>query len=641
METTSFFITNFPMEASTEDLNQLFVKFGRVGEVYVPKKLDIKGRRFGFVKFKDVTNVEVLSDKLKDVWFGTFKLWINRTRFGRSDSKEVSPQPVPFQRPPVSMEEVTPGKSFRKAVLGNSDKGTLLKVPVNEALCKELQGSFVGTLTCEKDVKRIQTTLYMEGFQSVSVTYMGGNMALLRSPVEGDMERLMKSKKDSLNYYFSKLKPWNPGLRAVNREVWIQVYGIPLHVWGEELFKMVGENFGGFLDFDDDTAAMVRCDVARLKISSTSWELIDVVIKVEVEGVCFNLWVVEERGRQNLEVFLGDDREDGGSLVMPVANSEAGRSGGSIDGVANSGEDDDSGNDLDVDVSGEPHNGGRLEVVGGGTMQSQEARRGDFSLACAKSTNISLPQKEILSVQPGNVGNEVTGEEQVACGMVLAVSDEGVERERCLLSGTQGGVDVEKVVLRDSGPIVSVDHLDLSPNPITPIQTGLGQSSVAPSEMGFQGEFLEPRYSSISEPEEVLSSHRKKKNRNIPKSGKQKSCAKFNPLGVPKCLQMAEASTGAGSKVRRRRVKHQGDQTRGVEVRAVERVVDVETMAVNFNCTEGKLQQSKTKQPGYRSHRQTPSSGIDLLSGSGDSMVAATVPSEPDGEKQKLRTGSY
>jgi RNA recognition motif-containing protein len=52
--TTSFFFTNFPEDASSGDLWSLFLKFGRVREVYIPKKLDKMGKRFGFVKFKEV-----------------------------------------------------------------------------------------------------------------------------------------------------------------------------------------------------------------------------------------------------------------------------------------------------------------------------------------------------------------------------------------------------------------------------------------------------------------------------------------------------------------------------------------------------------------------------------------------------------
>ncbi|MCH95313.1 RNA recognition motif, partial [Trifolium medium] len=254
--TTSFFVTNFPDDATSGDLWKLFLKFGKVGEVYIPKKLDKRGRRFGFVKFKEVKEVEELSDSLRDVWMGMYKLRVNLSRFGRGEPKEAHSQKAPSQRAAAAtMVESQNGRSFRNALL---DEVQVLKVPVNEELCKELRGSMVGTLAREKDVRRIQTTIFMEGFKSISVTYMGGNMALVRSSNEGDVERMIRSKKECMEYYFSELKPWNPGLLAVQREVWIQVYGIPLHIWGENLFKIVGAKLGVFLDFDEETARMAR-----------------------------------------------------------------------------------------------------------------------------------------------------------------------------------------------------------------------------------------------------------------------------------------------------------------------------------------------------------------------------------------------
>jgi hypothetical protein len=90
---------------------------------------------------------------------------------------------------------------------GAMPESSVLKVPVNEELCKELKGSLVGTLAREKDIRRVKTTLYMEGFRSIMVTHMGGNMVLLRSPMEGDVDRLLKSKNECLPHYFTDLKP--------------------------------------------------------------------------------------------------------------------------------------------------------------------------------------------------------------------------------------------------------------------------------------------------------------------------------------------------------------------------------------------------------------------------------------------------
>ncbi|MCI11935.1 RNA recognition motif, partial [Trifolium medium] len=222
--TTSFFITNFPEDATSEDLWRCFLKFGRVGEVYIPKKLDKRGRRFGFVKFKEVKEVESLSESLRDVWMGNFKLRVNRSRFSRSEKKEVQPPKTPLRESVTELVEIKSGRSFKTALLGSGDGGSAvgekmrIKAPVNESLHSELKSSVVGTLAREKDVRRIQTTLFMEGYKSIYVTNMGGNMALLRSPVAGDVEKLLRSKNECLEYYFSELKPWVPELVVVQRE---------------------------------------------------------------------------------------------------------------------------------------------------------------------------------------------------------------------------------------------------------------------------------------------------------------------------------------------------------------------------------------------------------------------------------------
>jgi RNA recognition motif-containing protein len=56
--------------------------------VFIPKKVDKWGRKFGFVKFKEVKEVEVMSEKLEDVWWDSYKLRINRARVGKGDKKE-------------------------------------------------------------------------------------------------------------------------------------------------------------------------------------------------------------------------------------------------------------------------------------------------------------------------------------------------------------------------------------------------------------------------------------------------------------------------------------------------------------------------------------------------------------------------
>ncbi|MCI33429.1 DUF4283 domain protein, partial [Trifolium medium] len=129
----------------------------------------------------------------------------------------------------------------------------VLQVEVDGRLLKELELSYVGKLALKVEVRRIKTTLYMEGLSHISVTDMGRDMVLIYSPKVGEVEALCKAKADWLIHYFREVSPWLPSSFVDRRETWVKVYGIPLHVWGENLFKVIGRKYGEFLDFDNNT----------------------------------------------------------------------------------------------------------------------------------------------------------------------------------------------------------------------------------------------------------------------------------------------------------------------------------------------------------------------------------------------------
>ncbi|PNX70332.1 serine/arginine-rich splicing factor 2-like protein, partial [Trifolium pratense] len=174
------------------DLWKVFGKYGRVGEVYVPNKVDKRGCRFGFVKFKEVRNVEELSKKLEDVWHGTYKLRVNLARFGR-DGNKGSVKKKHSVGAFVNIEAtVNDGKSFKSALAGEASgvvkKVVVCEVPetdntvveratteVQPTLVMEpepdflhtLECSFVGKLVKGSNIKNIQLNLCMEGLRGI------------------------------------------------------------------------------------------------------------------------------------------------------------------------------------------------------------------------------------------------------------------------------------------------------------------------------------------------------------------------------------------------------------------------------------------------------------------------------------------
>ncbi|KAK2449432.1 hypothetical protein QL285_008629 [Trifolium repens] len=395
---------------------------------------------------------------------------------------------------------------------------------------------------------------------------------------------------------------------------------------------MVGKELGVFLDFDEETARMARFDVARIKVLTTTWASIDTTLKVEVEGVCFNLWLVEERGLQRSTLVVGEEQEEVGSVVVPGGGSgdeDVVSEGGEV----NSGEDDISSDELQHGGT----NKGNSDVA----LGVQLPKGGENSLTCNKSTNIPSSQKEIPSVAPEDVGNVELGCSQGEKESSLAVSVKGGERISNGDCGTQEVV--ETIFLNQSiwfgGPHNHSDpHVEELGRPLPdpfrsdPACLGLVQSD--PHCLGQEVEEGVYRYSSMSEPEEVLSSHRSKVPNNLSKTRRQKSCSKVNPLVAPKCLKLVEAMKEGGARARRRRQK--GGVSGIGEGAEVEDVASKELNYVEVRAgSEDEDHRSIEEVSRRKESIRTPTSGINHISESDYSRgaVAGTHNSTEDKEK--------
>lgn len=79
--TVTFYFTNFPKMWGMEALPTMFSKWGRVADVYVPKKKNKEGMAFGFVHFDQILSVQDLADRLQMIWIGLYKLRDNLSKF--------------------------------------------------------------------------------------------------------------------------------------------------------------------------------------------------------------------------------------------------------------------------------------------------------------------------------------------------------------------------------------------------------------------------------------------------------------------------------------------------------------------------------------------------------------------------------
>ena len=108
-DVTTFYFSRFPEGIKEKDLWQIFQKWGKVWEVFIPKSKNKEGHRFGFVRFKEVEDERRLERQLdNNIYIGGMKLFVNTPRFDRGRVFRAHQNGTSIQRV-VSTQEVHKG----------------------------------------------------------------------------------------------------------------------------------------------------------------------------------------------------------------------------------------------------------------------------------------------------------------------------------------------------------------------------------------------------------------------------------------------------------------------------------------------------------------------------------------------------
>ncbi|GJW60879.1 nucleotide-binding alpha-beta plait domain-containing protein [Tanacetum coccineum] len=142
---TSIFVTNFPDQTNAKELWRLCNQYGNVIDSFIPNRRSKVGKRFGFVRFIKIYDVERLVNNLCTIWIGNFELHANIAKFNRTPLHKgnhlpnihanVRPAPV------VSSKTHGDSSSYIQAVKAASKENFMSHVGVNSWFIKILQDS--------------------------------------------------------------------------------------------------------------------------------------------------------------------------------------------------------------------------------------------------------------------------------------------------------------------------------------------------------------------------------------------------------------------------------------------------------------------------------------------------------------------
>ncbi|KAJ0780248.1 putative RNA recognition motif domain, nucleotide-binding alpha-beta plait domain superfamily [Helianthus annuus] len=290
---TKFFVSNIPQGCRPWDLANAFRAFGEIAGAFIAKKKDKEGRTFGFVSFKGVSDLEELKRSLSNLKLGGNKLSINVALFARENG-------VP--KPATVEDEV----GVEPSVFSLTD----------------LFGrAVVGRTLGFKELRFLKSSLVVAGFSGATIQYIGG-LSVLISFVDKERANRLLLDQEVWGRWFSSLNLWIGQSLPYERLAWVDIHGVPPHLFSPDVFDSIGSKFGKVFQQSQLCEDDGDLSFDRLGILVDSGYRINGLLNLKWQDKRYRVWIVEEND-QWIPDFLEDVIESEG------ASSELEGNGGS------------------------------------------------------------------------------------------------------------------------------------------------------------------------------------------------------------------------------------------------------------------------------------------------------------------------
>nr|GEV07363.1 RNA-directed DNA polymerase, eukaryota [Tanacetum cinerariifolium] len=251
----SVFVTNFPANYGPHDLWTLCETYGKVVDVFILNRLSKAGKRFAFVLFIKVDDMERLIGNLRILWVGRL---------------HIHPNVVP----------VKDLKSTSRSSVLNLPTLVLDDTCVNDI---DLSRFVMGNVKELNSIPNLQIVLAKEGFVEIKPSYLGGLWVLLELPNVESKSKLLQH--TGVKSWFDVLQDANSDFICDERIVWVDIEGIPLKVWSHATFAKNGKKWDEVMEIEESPGA--NFTRKRLCIKTSRVDNILETFKVTYKGKVF------------------------------------------------------------------------------------------------------------------------------------------------------------------------------------------------------------------------------------------------------------------------------------------------------------------------------------------------------------------
>ncbi|GJS67185.1 RNA-directed DNA polymerase, eukaryota [Tanacetum coccineum] len=224
----SVFVTNSPDAYGSRDLWKLCETYGKVDDI------------------------DRLLSNLCTLWVKRFHIHANAVRYERpSKPHHPHPQPHVHSRPsPRSFAGVVKDPTTQYHPPSPPASSPALVLEESCFIGRDLSRHVMGKVKDLHSIPNLMILLAKEGFPEVKVSYLGGLWVLLELVNVATCKKLAQH--IGVNSWFSVIQPAMADFVCEERVVWVDIEGIPLHLWSRAMFIKIGSKWGATMDIEEN-----------------------------------------------------------------------------------------------------------------------------------------------------------------------------------------------------------------------------------------------------------------------------------------------------------------------------------------------------------------------------------------------------
>ncbi|KAM0055033.1 putative RNA recognition motif domain, nucleotide-binding alpha-beta plait domain superfamily [Helianthus debilis subsp. tardiflorus] len=317
---SKFYISNLPWGCNSWDVADFVKVFGEVAGVYIARKVDKAGRRFGFVSFKDVRDVKEMERALNGTKMGGHKLIANLARFAKENvtvnggnfvggrGKEKI-QECHAQKPPdinfAPSFQNGNGRLFselfanKSTTSGEPEKTTnpgevCIEIADQTSAFNELIGiALVGRCKDLSILRNLNKYLAGTSYKGMSLSYMGGLSMFIRFKDEEMCSKFLLEHQ-TWKDWFRSLDPWECQPFPFERIAWVRVSGVPMHLADNDVINNIAEHFGTVVHGSKMEAEDDNLSTTWIGLLVGEGERIHGAVNLKWRDKKFRVWLDEE-----------------------------------------------------------------------------------------------------------------------------------------------------------------------------------------------------------------------------------------------------------------------------------------------------------------------------------------------------------